>query len=177
MKHFETAEVLFMPNPEERSIWAVLPGSKTNWGAIVRIEDEELEVLAIHPLRIPEEKRAALAELIIRIGPRSNLCTLEMDYDEGRLTARSHLYFESGTELCDEVIFGAISISLNALESVHQAVVGILYQTKNAVEAVQMLEEEGGSECEQPNANRFNLPKPEGEVPWPELPEEGLRNN
>jgi hypothetical protein len=58
---------------------------------------------------------------------------------------------------------------------VHQAVIAILHQGKTAAEAVQMFEEE--DEPEAPHANRFNLPKPEGDVPWPELPEDGLRNN
>ena len=44
-----------------------------------------------------------------------------------------------------------------------------------AAEAARAFGEEG--ESEPPHANRFNLPKPEGNVPWEELPEDKLQNN
>ena len=70
-----------------------------------------------------------------------------------------------------------ISYPVCALDCVHPAVIAILHQGKTAAEAAVMLDEEKGAKQEAPHANRFNLPKLEGDVPWPELPEEGLQRN
>jgi hypothetical protein len=100
-----------------------------------------------------------------------------MDFDEGRLMTRSRVYFDPECGLSEEAIFAMIGFAICALDCVHSAVMAILHQGKTAIEAAQMLEDDGGAEPELPHANRFNLPKPEGEVPWPELPWEELRNN
>ena len=177
VKHFEEADVLFKADPENGSAWAVLGTGGGVWTTCVKVEDDALQVVAYHPLPIPEDKRAALAELIVRIGPRNNTCRLEMDFDEGRLMTRSRMYFDPESGLIEEAILATIGLSLCALDCVHSAVMAILYQGKTAIEAAQMLEEDDGVEPELPHSNRFNLPKPEGEVPWPELPGEELRNN
>ena len=177
VNHFETAEVLFKADPENEAAWAVLPAREGTWVTFVKVEEEVLQVVVYHPMRIPENKRAALAELIVRVGPRNNLCRLEMDYDTGWLIIRCRTNFDPECGLSDEAIFATISIAVCALDCVHQAVIAILHQGKTAAEAAKMLEEEEESEQGSPHANRFNLPKPEGNVPWPELPEEGLRKN
>ncbi|MBC8325753.1 MAG: hypothetical protein H8E27_09030 [Verrucomicrobia subdivision 3 bacterium] len=177
MNQFEEAEVLFKADPENEAAWAVLPTDEGAWNTFVKVEDEALQVMAYHPLRIPEDTRAALAELIVRIGPRNNMCRLEMDFDRGLLMTRSRLYFDSECGLSEEAIFTTIGFAICALDCVHSAVMAILHQGKTAAEAARMLEEEGESEQELPLSNRFNLPKPEGELPWPELPGEELRNN
>ena len=86
---------------------------------------------------------------------------------------RTRMYFDPESSLNDESIFAMISCPVFALDCVHPAVIAILHQGKTAAEAAGMLEDE----AEAPHANRFNLPKPEGEVPWLELPEEGLQRN
>lgn len=177
VKHFEAAEVLFRADPEKQMVWAMLPSSGVNWMAFVSVEEGSLQVVAHHPLRIQEDKRAALAEFIVRVGPRNNLCRLEMDYDEGNLMTRTRMHFDPESSLNDESIFAMIGYPVCALDCVHPAVIAILHQGKTAAEAAGMLDEEGGAKQETPHANRFNLPKPEGDVPWLELPEEGLQRN
>jgi hypothetical protein len=177
VKHFEEADVLFKADLENGSAWAVLGTGGGVWTTVVKVEEDALQVVAYHPLSIPEDKRAALAELIVRIGPRNNTCRLEMDFDEGRLMTRSRVYFDPECGLSEEAIFAMIGFAICALDCVHSAVMAILYQGKTAIEAAQMLEEDDGVETELPHSNRFNLPKPEGEMPWPELPGEELRNN
>mgnify|MGYP006979347851 FL=1 len=90
---------------------------------------------------------------------------------------RTRMYFDPESGLGDEPIHATISCAVCALDRVHSALIAILHQGKTAAEAAQMLEEEEVSEQGSPHANRFNLLKPEGDVPWPELPEEGLRKN
>ena len=175
VNHFEDAGVLFRADPEKQTIWAMLPTEESNWMIFVSVEEEALQVAVHHPLRIREDKRAAVAEFIVRVGPRNNFCRLEMGYDEGRLMTRARMYFDPESCLADEPIYATISCAVCALDSVHSAVIAILHQGKTAAEAAQMLEEE--DEPEIPHSNRFNLPKPECDVPWPELPEEGLRKN
>jgi hypothetical protein len=175
VKHFEAAEMLFKADPEGESIWAVLPGNHGSVTIFVKVEDEAMEVVAHHPLRIPENKRAALAELITRIGPRNIKSRLEMDYDEGKLMTRSRICFDPECGLVDEGVFFTIGVAVCALDCVHPAVMAILHQGKTAAEAARAFGEEG--ESEPPHANRFNLPKPEGNVPWEELPEDKLPNN
>ena len=177
VKHFEAAEVLFRADPEKQMVWAMLPSAGVNWMAFVSVEEGSLQVMAHHPLHIQEDKRSALAEFIVRVGPRNTLCRLEMDYDEGKLMTRTRMHFDPESSLNDESIFAMISCPVFALDCVHPAVIAILHQGKTAAEAAGMLDEEGGAKQETPHANRFNLPKPEGDVPWLELPEEGLQRN
>ena len=177
VRHFEEADVLFKADPENGSAWAVLGTGGGVWTTCVKVEDDALQVVAYHPLSIPEDKRAALAELIVRIGPRNNTCRLEMDFDEGRLMTRSRVYFDPEYGLSEKAIFAMIGFAICALDCVHSAVMAILHQGKTAAEAAGILDEEEGAKQEAPHANRFNLPKPEGDVPWPELPEEGLQRN
>ena len=101
VKHFEAAEVLFRADPEKQMVWAMLPSSGVNWMAFVSVEEGSLQVVAHHPLRIQEDKRAALAEFIVRVGPRNNLCRLEMDFEEGKLTTRTRMYFDPESSLND----------------------------------------------------------------------------
>ncbi len=177
VNHLEAAEVLFKADPKNETVWALLSTTEGAWNTFVKVEEEALQVVAHHPLCIPEEKRAELAELIVRIGPHNNLCRLEMDFDEGRLMIRRRTHFNPEYSLNEEAIFDTICLVVCSLGCAHSAVMAILYQGKTAAEAAQLLESEGEHKQDLPHANRFNLPKSEGNVPWPELPEEGLRRN
>jgi hypothetical protein len=177
VKNFEGAGVLFRADPEKQTVWAMLTTEEANWMVFVSVEEEVLQVAVHHPLRIREDKRAAVAEFIVRVGPRNNICRLEMGYDEGRVMTRTRMYFDPESGLGDELIHATISCAVCALDRVHSALIAILHQGKTAAEAAQMLEEKEVSEQGSPHANRFNLLKREDDVPWPELPEEGLRKN
>ena len=127
-----------------------------------------------HPVRIPKEKRKDLAELLARVGPWNNLVRTEMEFDEGQLMTRTRMMFDEAVGLDSEEVHGPMLATLLTLEALHPAVMAILYQGKSPKEAADMLRED---ESDSPHADRFNLPMPEGGLPCPELPEDGLRNN
>lgn len=175
VKHFEEAEVVYHLDKESKMAWAMLPTSVGTWNTYVGVEEGTLQVVACHPLQVPKDKRAAIAEFIVRVGPRNNMVRLEMDYDAGRLTARSRLYFDEECGADEEVVPGPIVAAVIALDSVHPAVMSILHQGKTAAEAAKILEDKPRPDL--PHADRFNLPAPDGEVPWDELPDDKLSNN
>ena len=127
-----------------------------------------------HPVRIPKEKRKDLAELLARVGPWNNLVRTEMEFDEGQLMTRTRMMFDEAVGLDSEEVHGPMLATLLTLEALHPAVMAILYHGKSPKEAADMLRED---ETDSPHADRFNLPMPEGGLPCPELPEDGLRNN
>ena len=174
VKHFETAEVQYQADFETGMVRAVLPTGVGVWHAHVRVEEDLMEVVMCHPVRIPEEKRKDLAELLARVGPWNILVRTEMEFDEGQLMTRARMMFDEAVGLDSEQVHGPVFATLLTLEALHPAVMAILYQGKTPKEAAAKLRED---ETDLPHADRFNLPMPEGGLPYPELPEDGLRNN
>jgi hypothetical protein len=74
VKHFETAEVLYRMDAENKLAWAVLPTSEGSWNTHVWVEEGTLQVVACHPLHIRDDKRGALAEFIVRVGHGAPRC-------------------------------------------------------------------------------------------------------
>jgi len=174
VKHFETAEVQYQADSGTGMVRAVLPTGVGVWHAHVRVEEDLMEVVIYHPVRIPQEKRRDLAELLARVGPWNNLVRTEMEFDTGQLMTRARMMFDEAAGLGSEEAHNPVIATLLTLEALHPAVMAILYQGKTSKEAADKLRED---ETDLPHADRFNLPMPEGGLPCPELPEDGLRNN
>lgn len=167
IKHFEEAELTHHADREAQFAWAVISTSKAVYNVQVRVTEDTLWVVLHHPLRVPEEQRAALAELVVRMAPENTLVRLEMDFDEGHLRTRGRIVFDEAVGLDPDDIQGPILSAVVSMDWFHPSIVAVLHQGMSPKEAIELLEndeDDPENPPPPPHAGRFNLPLPEDEA-------------
>lgn len=167
IKHFEEAELAYHADHEDRSAWAVISTSKAVYNVQARVTEDALWVVLHHPLRVPEEQRGTIAELVVRMAPQNNLVRLEMDYDEGHLRTRGRVVFDEAMGLEPDDVHGPVLSAVISMDWFHPAIVAVLHQDKSPKDAVGLLEVEEDEPEDAPplpHAGRFNLELPEDEA-------------
>lgn len=108
--------------------------------------DNLFQFFSFIPMRVPEEKRAAIAELITRANYGLKLGKFEMDFEDGEIRFHTSTRYGEGL-LHEDVIRDIISINLFTVDRYFPAFANVLFADEDPAEAIARVEESrpGGS--------------------------------
>ncbi len=107
--------------------------------AQVRVDLEQFIFYAVLPIRVPEEKRDAVAEYITRANYGLRIGNFEMDYSDGEVRYKSSLDFE-GEELTYNLIRNAIYPAVRTADRYLPGLIWVAYGSKTPEEAIEAIE-------------------------------------
>lgn len=121
--------------------WVHYNGSNAGIRCFVQIRTEHqiLLIYAMAPVRIPEEKRHAIAEFITRANYGLNIGNFELNFDGGQLRYKSSFDFED-TDLTPDHIRNAIYPAVRTMNTYFPGVMMVLYNDATAEEAIARVE-------------------------------------
>lgn len=113
------------------------------------IEDDELNAVRIYsnlPVKVPELRRQAIAELITRINEKLDSGNFEMDYTSGQVYYKTTLDLMDGT-LTQTMLMRIFMINLSTTDQYLQTIMGVAFGGVEPGTALEMIE--GADEARQ----------------------------
>lgn len=107
--------------------------------AIVRVDLEQFLFYAVAGVRVPEERRLAAAEFIIRANYGMRIGNFEMDFRDGEVRYKSSLDFE-GELLSDNLIRNAIYPAVQIMDEYLPGLMKVAFGGKSPEEAIREIE-------------------------------------
>ncbi len=109
------------------------------------IEEDELNAVRIYsnlPVKVPELRRQAIAELITRINEKLDSGNFEMFYTSGQVYFKTTLDLMDGT-LTQAMLMRIFMINLSTTEQYLQTIMGVAFGGMEPATALEMREAEG----------------------------------
>ncbi len=109
------------------------------------IEEDELNAVRIYsnlPVKVPELRRQAIAELITRINEKLGSGNFEMDYTSGQVYYKTTLDLMDGT-LTQAMFMRIFMLNLSTTDQYLQAIMGVAFGGVEPATALEMLGAEG----------------------------------
>lgn len=112
-------------------------------------EESDLTMCFVYlPVQVPEDRRAAVAELICRLNYRFHVGHLDLDFNDGEVRFRQSIDMEGG-ELTETMISNMIYTALGTCDDYFAVIMSVAFGGKNAMEALQEPEREAEPEAKE----------------------------
>lgn len=108
--------------------------------AQVRVDLEQFLFYVVMPMRVPADRRVAVAEFLTRANYGLRIGNFEMDFDDGEVRYKSSVDFEAA-ELTPTLIRNAIYPAVQTMDRYIPGVMTVIYGGKTPAEAVEEIEE------------------------------------
>jgi hypothetical protein len=127
--------------PGEFAIRFAFTGKNARYECFGRANEEhEIFVFySIVPVRVPEEQRLLVAELVARINYGLNIGNFEMDMNDGEIRYKTSIDVEGG-ELSPRMAETLIAVNISTTDRYFPALMDVLYARLHPVEAVGRVE-------------------------------------
>jgi hypothetical protein len=143
--HLERANLTFSYHDERKAFWILLGQRQHRHLLDVWVDDDrgQLAVRNTLPVNVPEERRAAMAEFILRMNFGMIIGGADMDFRDGEVRFRASVDFDGlEGEVPDGMIFSLISISVAMMHQYLPGMYRVIYGSCPPDEAV--------ADCERP---------------------------
>ncbi len=110
--------------------------------ALVDADDDLFQFFSFVPMRVPEEKKTQIAELITRANYGLKIGKFEMDFSDGELRFQTSARYGAHT-LHDEVIRDIIATNLMTVDRYFPAFSNVLFAGEEPEEAISRIERPG----------------------------------
>lgn len=108
--------------------------------AQIRVDLEQFLFYVAMPMRVPADKRVAVAEFITRANYGLRIGNFEMDFDDGEVRYKSSVDFE-GAVLTPTLIRNVMYPAVQTMDRYLPGVLAVIYGGKTPEEAVTEIEE------------------------------------
>jgi hypothetical protein len=108
--------------------------------AQIRVDLEQLVFYVMCPVKVPEDKRSAMAEFIARANYGLRIGNFELDFSDGEVRYKSSLDFED-VALESQLIHNAIYPAVQTMDRYLPGLMGVIYGNKMPAEAVAEIED------------------------------------
>lgn len=141
MEYFVEDEWVFNRDGDDTILYLNVTGKSAEYRCVVRtIEDaEQVTFYSMAPIKVPEDKRLAVAEYITRANYGLRLGNLEMDYSDGEIRYKTSIDVEGG-ELTKVMIKNLIHANLSTMDRYMPGLMRVVYGGASPLEAVQSIE-------------------------------------
>ena len=103
-------------------------------------EDHEIFVFyTVVPVRVPEEQRVLMAELIARINYGLNIGNFELDMDDGEIRYKTSIDVEGG-EFSRRMVETLLSVNISTTDRYFPSFTDVMYAGMKPAEAVNRIE-------------------------------------
>ncbi|WP_017663719.1 YbjN domain-containing protein [Baaleninema simplex] len=125
----------------ERAVKLRFSGDNGTWKCIgrVREEDEQLLIYSLAPLKVPPEKRPAIAELLTRANYGMVIGNFEMDYSDGEIRYKTSIDVE-GSQLDNALIKQLLYTNLLMMDKYLPAIEAVINGEQTPEEAIALVE-------------------------------------
>jgi hypothetical protein len=110
--------------------------------AVVDADDDLFQFFSFIPMRVPEEKRHSVAELITRANYGLKIGKFELDYSDGELRFQTSARYGENI-LHSEVIRDIIATNLLTVDRYFPAFANVLFAGDEPAEAIEKIERPG----------------------------------
>ena len=108
--------------------------------AQIRVDLEQFIFYVMCPVKVPEDKRSAMAEFIARANYGLRIGNFELDFSDGEVRYKSSLDFED-VALESQLIHNAIYPAVQTMDRYLPGLMGVIYGNKMPAEAVAEIED------------------------------------
>lgn len=124
-------------DPEERSLWTFVSCSNGKWRLVVRASEElrELYFWSMLDIKVPEDRRMAVAEFITRANYGKRIGFFEMDWSDGEIRFNVSFSIADGV-LTDVQIEKAVDGALNGMDRHFVALMSVVYGGQDPLAAL-----------------------------------------
>ena len=118
-----------------------ISGEKVNFQCMadVREEDAEFIFFSICGVKVPENRRSEVSELLTRINFGIFLGNFEMDFEDGEIRFKVSIYFEE-SQLSFKTIENLILRNISTMDSYVDSIIRMIYGNYSAIEAYKNIE-------------------------------------
>ena len=144
-KHFNRHGVVFMQHGDD-SLLVPFPTPKGLLMVHIRVllDGKLLKIYSICSHHAPENKRAAIAEVVTRANYGLNIGNFEMDYRDGEIRFKVSMLLDSGQKLTDKLLMLLIGTSVMTHILYLPAIEAVLYRDTEPRKAVEDVEGPSG---------------------------------
>jgi hypothetical protein len=116
-------------------------GDHGNWTCFAQSREDQRQVVfySICPLRVPEAKRAALAEYLTRANYGLIVGNFELDYDDGEIRFKTSLDVEDA-ELTSALLSHIVYANVTNMDRYLPGIVAVLAGSQTPLEAVSSID-------------------------------------
>jgi len=143
VEHLNRHSIIFFQHDDGLLIPIPTPGGLLMTQVRV-LRNNLLKVYSLCNHRAPENKRAAIAEVITRANYGLNLGNFEMDYRDGEIRFKVSMLLDSGQKLTDKLLMLLIGTSVMTHILYLPAIEAVLYQDADPRKAVEDVEGPSG---------------------------------
>ena len=117
-------------------------GTNGQWScfAQAREEQEQLVFYSSCPVKVPEEKRHAVAEFLTRANWGMVIGNFELDYSDGEVRYKTSLSVKDGEPLTRGLIKHAVYANVLTMDQYLPGIMGILYGDMSPADAIAKVE-------------------------------------
>jgi hypothetical protein len=129
---------------EHRSILRMgFSGENGHWPCLAQAREPQQQVViySICPLRIPEDRRNAIAEFLTRANYGLVIGNFEMDYDDGEVRYKTSLDVEDA-EATSELLRHILYANVSAMDRYLPGILAVLTDSQTPTEAVTQIDDD-----------------------------------
>lgn len=116
-------------------------GDDGQWAcfAQAREKQEQFVYYSVAPVKVPEDRRAAMAEFIARANYGMIIGNFEMDFSDGEVRYKTSIDVEDA-ELSHALIKHLVYANVLTMDRYLKGIMGLAFSGQSAIEAVQLVE-------------------------------------
>lgn len=139
--HFKQQNWRFQVDESRSILHAMFSLRNGDFHSVAAVDEsnELLQFRSVLPVVVPPEKRAAVAELCLRISHRLKLGKVDLDFDDGKLRVHTTAAYPNG-QLPDGVIRHVVGANLIIADMHFPVFMRVLYGDQSPLEALRQVE-------------------------------------